>query len=182
LCRRLFALCGWRFEGHLPNVARAVVIVVPHTSNWDLVIGAIAMFALGLRVTFMGKHTLFWWPLGAVLRWLGGFPVDRSAASGVVDQIIDHFGREEQLFLVVAPEGTRGRVERWKSGFYRVAAGAQVPIAPVTIDYRVREIRFGPPIDPSGDMTSDLRRLRQFFADSTGKRDPEDASGGGGQG
>jgi 1-acyl-sn-glycerol-3-phosphate acyltransferase len=170
-CRWLFRGLGWRIEGNLPDVPKAVVIVVPHTSNWDFGIGVIAMFALGVRVSFLAKHTLFWWPLGVVMRWLGGLRIDRSSAGRVVKQIIGEFERCQQLVLVVAPEGTRGRVSRWKTGFYRIAQGAELSIVPVSFDYARRTIRFGEPVEPTGDFDSDRDGLEEFFVDVTGRRD-----------
>jgi 1-acyl-sn-glycerol-3-phosphate acyltransferase len=167
----LFHRSGWRFEGILPDVSKAVIIIVPHTSNWDFAIGVIAMFALGLRVSFLAKHTLFSWPLGILMRWLGGIAVDRRRAAGVVDQIIAEFDRRQQLVVVVAPEGTRGRVAQWKTGFYRIADGAGLPIVPVSFDYGGRAIRFGKPLLPSGDLESDQGLLERFFSDSTGRRE-----------
>jgi 1-acyl-sn-glycerol-3-phosphate acyltransferase len=170
-CRWLFRLLGWRFEGNLPDVPKAVIIVVPHTSNWDFVIGVVAMFALGVRVSFLAKHTLFWFPLGVVMQWLGGVRVDRSSASGVVEQITGEFSRSRQLVLVVAPEGTRGQVRRWKTGFYRIAKAAGVSIVPASFDYARRIVRFGAPLAPTGDFESDQNRLEEFFVEVTGRRD-----------
>jgi len=159
---------GWRFEGSVPNLAKAVVIVAPHTSNWDFVIGVAAMFAIGIRVVFLGKHTLFRPPLGALMRWLGGLPVDRRTATGVVDEAIEMFAARESVILALSPEGTRRRVARWKSGFYYVALGANVPIVPVAFDYSRRVIHFGDPLRPSGDIEADLERLAEFFAHASG--------------
>jgi 1-acyl-sn-glycerol-3-phosphate acyltransferase len=167
----LFHRSGWRFEGKLPNVPKAVIIVVPHTSNWDFAIGVVAMFALGFRVSFLGKHTLFRWPLGIIMRWLGGVAIDRRRAAGVVDQIIAEFDRHQKLVVAVTPEGTRGRVAQWKTGFYRIAEGARLPIVPVSFDYGGRVIRFGDPLRPSGDLQSDQELLEGFFVDVTGRRE-----------
>ncbi|MGD8441244.1 MAG: lysophospholipid acyltransferase family protein [Holophagae bacterium] len=168
LGRLAFNGLGWRFEGSIPNLPKAVVIVAPHTSNWDFVIGVAAMFAVGIRVVFLGKHTLFRPPLGRLMRWLGGLPVDRRAASGVVDEAIGMFAQHDSMILALSPEGTRRRVARWKTGFYYVAVGADVPIVPVAFNYSTRVIRFGAPLRPSGDLETDLRRLSEFFAHATG--------------
>jgi 1-acyl-sn-glycerol-3-phosphate acyltransferase len=160
----------WRFEGEIPDVSRAVIIVAPHTSNMDFFVGVAAMFALGLRVEFLGKHTLFFWPLGAVMRWLGGIPVNRSVAAGVVDETVRLFANRERMILALAPEGTRKSVGRWKTGFYFVAREARVPIVPVALDYRRRVIRLGARFDPTGDLEGDLRFLEAFFAGDKGRR------------
>jgi len=164
-------VAGWTFRGNIPNVAKAVIIVAPHTSNWDFVIGAAAMLALDLDLRFLGKHTLFEGPLAPIMRALGGIPVDRSQpGSGVVHRMVALFAAEERLILALAPEGTRGKVTRWRTGFHSIAAGAGVPIVPVALDYGRRTIFLGPPIDAGDDLEDDLASLRAFFADATGRR------------
>lgn len=171
LGRWFLAALGWTFEGEIPNVSRAVIIVAPHTSNMDFFIGVAAMFALGIRVEYLGKHTLFFWPLGVVMRWLGGIPVDRRAAAGVVDETVRLFASRERMILALAPEGTRKSVGRWKTGFYFVAREARVPIVPVALDYRRRAVRLGSGFDPTGDLERDLQLLEAFFIDVEGRRD-----------
>ncbi len=165
---------GWRFEGGFPNLPKAVFIVVPHTSNWDFLVGISTILAMGLRVSFLGKHTVFDWPLGVLMGWLGGIPVDREAAIDVVTQVAERFQHSEKLLLALSPEGTRSQVTRWKTGFYRIALKAGVPIIPVTPDYSKKLVRFGPPLEPSGDLASDLLVLEDFFAGSKGKRSSRD--------
>jgi len=172
LARWFLGGLGWGFAGEIPDVSRAVIIVAPHTSNVDFFVGVAAMFALGLRVEFLGKHTLFFWPLGPVMRWLGGIPVNRHVAAGVVDQTVRLFANRKRMILALAPEGTRKSVERWKTGFYFVAREARVPIVPVAVDYRRRLIRLGGRFDPTGELGEDLRFLKAFFADAEGRRDP----------
>ena len=162
---------GWSFEGAVPNVSKAVIIVAPHTSNWDFFVGVAAMFALGLRVVFLGKHTLFTWPLGPVMRWLGGVPVNRREARGVVDETVEMFAARDQMILGLAPEGTRDSVDRWKTGFYYVALESGVPIVPVAFDYRRRVIRFGEGFDPTGNLEDDLLILENYFFGIEGRRD-----------
>jgi 1-acyl-sn-glycerol-3-phosphate acyltransferase len=168
--RRLWSLAGWRFSGGLPDVPKAVVIVAPHTSNWDFLIGVIAMFALGIRVAFLGKHTLFRWPLGPIMRWLGGIPVDRRSSRGVVQQIVESFHEHEQLFLTLTPEGTRGAVKQWKTGFYHMAREADVPIVPVSFDYGRRRFTLHEATTASGDPVRDLPEIQKLFEGVTGKR------------
>jgi 1-acyl-sn-glycerol-3-phosphate acyltransferase len=161
---------GWRFGGvPVPNVGRAVLIVAPHTSNWDFFIGVAAMFALGIRVVFLGKHSLFFWPLGPVMRWLGGIAVDRRTASGVVDDTVELFASRERMLLGLSPEGTRSTVDRWKSGFYFIADRANVPIIPASLDYKRREIRIGDAFETTGDLENDLPHLVGFFQGIAGK-------------
>ncbi|HOC43663.1 MAG TPA: lysophospholipid acyltransferase family protein [Thermoanaerobaculales bacterium] len=165
----------WRFDGNLPDVAKAVAIVVPHTSNWDFVLGILGVFAVGVQVSFLGKHTLFRPPFGGVMRWLGGIPVDRRSSKGAVEQIVTLFRDREQLVVGLSPEGTRKRVARWRTGFYHIAAGAGCPIVPIAFDWGSRTIRFGEPLLPSGDLDADLEVLRRFFANARGRIDPDRA-------
>lgn len=167
--RAALRVSGWECEGSLPDVPRLVAIAAPHTSTTDVFLGLAVILALGVRVRWLGKHTIFWPPLGAILRWLGGIPVNRSAASELVHGVVELFRRETQLYLAVAPEGTRKRVERWKSGFYRIAVSAGVPVVPVALDYSSRRVRIGDPVMPTGDYEADLARLRGFFRAAMGR-------------
>jgi 1-acyl-sn-glycerol-3-phosphate acyltransferase len=162
LARLLLRLTGWRFEGSFPDLPRFVLIVAPHTSNWDFPLGVVAMYALGLRGVFLGKHTVFRWPLGIVMRWLGGIPVDRSAAHNVVFQTTALFAQKEKLVLVVAPEGTRKKA-RWRTGFWHVAHSARVPIVPVAFDYSAKRYRLLPPVMPTDDIEADFVTLKSQF-------------------
>ncbi len=168
--KSILRIRGWTFEGAVPNVPKAVVIVVPHTSNWDFIVGVAAVFAMGLRASFLGKHTLFKWPFGPMMRWLGGVPVDRRTARGVVEETVDLFAANDQLILGLSPEGTRSSVDRWKTGFYYVALEAKVPIIPVAFDYNRTVIRFGERFDPTGDIQDDFGRLERFFSGIEGRR------------
>ncbi len=164
-------LFGWSFDGAIPDVAKAVIIVAPHTSNWDFPLGVAAMFALSLRAVFLGKHTLFRKPLGPMMRWLGGVPVDRSAARGVVGETVKLFSEREQMILALSPEGTRSSVERWKMGFYHIAVAAEVPIVPIAFDYGTRRISIGDCYVPTGEMVGDLAALESFFSGVEGRCD-----------
>ncbi len=154
---------GWRIEGDVPDVPRCVAIVAPHTSNWDFVIGIAALLALGLRGCWLGKHSVFRPSLRRLLRWAGGIPVDRGNPEGVVEQAVASLREVDPFFLALAPEGTRKRVERWKTGFHRIAQGAGVPIWPVSLDYRSRVFRLHPLFPPTGDIEADVARLRQLY-------------------
>lgn len=169
--RRALAAARWRVVGEVPDLAKAVIIVAPHTSNWDFPVGVAAMLALDLELTFLGKHTLFEGPLAPLMRGLGGIPVDRShPGSGVVEEMAARFRAADRLLLALSPEGTRSTVDRWKTGFYRIAAAAEVPIVAVALDWGRREIRFGPVVAPSGDLERDLAVFQQFFAGAHGKK------------
>jgi 1-acyl-sn-glycerol-3-phosphate acyltransferase len=163
LAHRLLALGGWRITGALPNEPRFVIIVAPHTSNWDFLIGVLGMFAVGVRLNWLGKHTLFRFPAGPLLRWLGGEPIDRTTNRGTVDVAIERFRTRRQWVLGIAPEGTRKRVEQWKTGFHQIAVGAGVPIVPVYLDYRRRVVGLGASFRPAGDPAKDVPALRAIF-------------------
>ncbi|MCP4896600.1 MAG: acyltransferase [bacterium] len=163
-------LIRWRFDGRIPDVRKAIIIVVPHTTNWDFYIGVSVMFALGLRVAFLGKHTIFRQPLSWVMRWMGGIPVNRRLPRGVVEQTVEAFERAEGMILALSPEGTRSKVPSWRTGFYRIAREAKVPIIPVAFDFGTRSVRIGTLVELSGDMETDLRRLGEFFVGVRGHR------------
>ncbi|HEX7940128.1 MAG TPA: lysophospholipid acyltransferase family protein [Gemmatimonadaceae bacterium] len=154
---------GWRVTGDMPNLRKFVIIVAPHTSNWDFPVGMSAKLALGLSAIWLGKHTLFRFPFGMILRALGGIAVDRSASNDIVQQVVGEFGRRERLVLAVAPEGTRKKVERWKSGFYHIARAAGIPIIPVALDWEQRTIRILPAFDTTGNLDADIAALRRLF-------------------
>ena len=169
--RLALALLGWRVEGEIPDLPKFVVAVAPHTSNWDFVVGAAAMFALDLRLSFIGKHTIFRWPLAGLLRWMGGIPVDRTSPHGVVGDAVRAFEGVDRRVLAIAPEGTRSRVERFKSGFLHIAREAKVPVLLASLDYAARTVRFGPLFEPGPDIDAELRRVEAFYAGVRGKRE-----------
>lgn len=169
LAGRLLALAGWRVEGELPPLPRFVIIVAPHTTNWDFLIGVLAMFITDLRASWLGKHTIFFFPVAPLLRWIGGEPINRTASHGTVEQAIDRFQSRPAWVLALSPEGTRRRVERWKTGFYRIATGAGVPIVPCSIDYRTRVFGIGAPVWPDQDETAGVTKLRSLFCKEMAK-------------
>ncbi len=164
LGRGWLRLAGWRVEGNVPDLARCVVAVAPHSSNWDFVHAVAAVFALGLRISFIGKHTLFRGSLGTFMRWLGGMPVDRSRPNGLVEDMVEAFAHAGPLWLAIAPEGTRTRVEGFKSGFYRIALAARVPILPVAINYRSRSIILLPAVVAQAEVERGVGQMQTLFA------------------
>jgi 1-acyl-sn-glycerol-3-phosphate acyltransferase len=177
LARRVLGLLGWRllFDG-LP-ARQGVIVVYPHTSNWDFPVVLLAKWAVGLQAAFWGKDTLFRWPLfGRWLRWLGGHPVVRDKPQGAVGQMIDSMReareRGEFMWLALAPEGTRSRAAGWRSGFYRVAAEAGVPVALVVLDYATKRVGFDSFWRLSGDMPADFVTFAARLAPCRG-RHPE---------
>jgi 1-acyl-sn-glycerol-3-phosphate acyltransferase len=163
LGRLMMRLRGWRFEGTVPDEPKMILLVAPHTSNWDFLTGLWAKFALRLKANFLGKQTLFWWPLGMFLRFLGGIAIDRSKPAGITDDSTAAFRESERLMLVIAPEGTRSRSEKWKSGFYRIAVAAEVPILLIAFDYPRKVIRLGPLFRPTGDYEKDLPEIQSHY-------------------
>ena len=138
----------WRIEGDPPATAKYVLIAAPHTTNWDLLYLLAMSFATGVRISWLGKDTLFRGPVGTVLRGLGGVPVARDQRSGLVSSLAREFAIADRLVVVVPPEGTRGRTDHWRTGFYRVACAADVPIVCSYLDYSRRIGGFGPVIEP----------------------------------
>ncbi len=167
----LLARLDWQVEGEFPDEPRLVVAIAPHSSNWDFVIGASLMFVFGLRVSFVAKHTLFWWPLGSFMRWLGGIPVDRAQPEGLAEALSGEYRRREQLWLAITPEGTRSAGARFKSGFYRVAQAAQVPVLPVYFNYRRRVTGFLPPLKPGEDIAAGVEKIRELLMTQGERRD-----------
>jgi 1-acyl-sn-glycerol-3-phosphate acyltransferase len=164
------ALFGWRIEGQFPDRAKLVVIVAPHTSNWDFPIGISAVFALGLRVRFLGKDALFRGPLGWLMRWFGGMPVVRESPQGAVSQVVSMIEAEPAIFLAITPAGTRSSAVTWRSGFYHIAHAARVPILPIAFDGERRLIRLFAPFDTSGDYDADIPKLLALYAGIRGVR------------
>lgn len=162
--------CGWTIRLRQPVPQRCVVIFYPHTSNYDTVVGLFAKMVIGLRIYFVGKDTLFRWPLGPLLVSWGGIPVNRREPAGFVDAIEGEFARRDEFILALAPEGTRGRTGCWKSGFYRISCAADVPLALAFIDYPSREIGVGDYIDLTKDVDADIARIRAFYASKRGRR------------
>lgn len=164
LARLMLRLCGWRIAP-FPDVARAVVVGGPHTSNWDAVIGFVGAAALGLNTAFLVKASAFrWWPLSSFLRHVGALPIDRSRATGVVEQAVGMLEHSERLLLVVTPEGTRTRARRWKTGFHHIARMAKVPIVLAVPNYARKELTFPLVIEPSTDLEADMRKIVDCFA------------------
>ncbi len=158
----MLGLRGWRVEGEVPDLAKMVLIVAPHTSNWDFLAGLWVKLALRIDARFVAKHTLFRWPIGPFMRWLGGIPVDRDAAAGFVEETARAVRLADRMVVVVAPEGTRKRTE-WRSGFYRIAMEAGVPILLAGFDYPRRVVFFGPLFQPTGDYQRDLAAIRSRY-------------------
>jgi 1-acyl-sn-glycerol-3-phosphate acyltransferase len=165
----ILRLRGWSVQGELPPVEKAVVVAAPHTSNWDLLYMLAVSWVLGVRPSWLGKREIFGWPLGWLMRRLGGVPIDRSVRANVVEQVVQRFAASDRLFLVVPPSGTRSRAAHWKSGFYFMALGAGVPIVCAYLDYRRKVGGIGPTIEATGDVAADMQRIRELYAGVTAR-------------
>jgi len=167
---------GWKIAGNFPyEVRKMVIIVAPHTSWIDLVVGLAARDLLRIQHSrFFGKKELFFWPLGAILRRLGGTPVDRFSKHGVVEQAVALFAENKELVLALAPEGTRKKVDKLRTGFYHIAKKAHVPILTVGLDYKNHQVVIGSPFLATGDESADLDRMLDFFSTMQGKNPDRD--------
>lgn len=163
LARFILRIDGWTLVGEVPPLSKAVFIAAPHTSNWDGFWLLVCKIALGVRVRFLAKHTLFWWPLGPLLRALGAIPVERSKRGAHVQRLVDLFATSERLFLAIAPEGTRKWSPHWRSGFLQIAQAAGVPIVMTFIDYEKRRVGIGPQVDTSRGAAETMREIRAFY-------------------
>lgn len=168
LAYRYLKLRGWSFEGQLPDVPKMIVIGAPHTSNWDFILFLGALHHFRIKVTYIGKHTLFRWPFGWLFRALGGIPVDRSKPGGLVRQVVDAMETADRMVLVIAPEGTRKAAPYWKSGFLKIADVTGVPIVLAAVDSSKKRLVIGPAVSFDGDTKSFMDAAREFYADKEG--------------
>lgn len=159
----------WKKEGQVPDVPKFVMIAAPHTSNWDLPLTLILSLAFRMKVFWLGKHTIFRPPFGSLFKWLGGIPVDRRQANDLVTQCVHTFKSSARMIMIIPPEGTRSKVRYWKTGFYYIAHGAGVPIALGYIDYKLKAGGIGPAVTTTGNIEADMVKIREFYADVTGK-------------
>ncbi|MFA7268985.1 MAG: 1-acyl-sn-glycerol-3-phosphate acyltransferase [Sterolibacterium sp.] len=169
IARWLLHLFGWKVVFIPPQPPKAVVIVYPHTSNWDFVVGILARWAIALPIRFAAKDTLFRRPFGAVFQWLGGIPVDRSKRTGFITRMLAEFECSENFYLAITPEGTRRATAGLKSGFYRLALAARVPLGCAFIDYARREVGILDYLALSGDEAADLACIAKIYAGRRGK-------------
>jgi 1-acyl-sn-glycerol-3-phosphate acyltransferase len=169
LARAWLRLFGWKVEGELPPGIKAVAIAYPHTTNWDLPFMLAVAYRLGVRPSWLGKRQIFRAPFGGFMRWLGGIPVDRSARTNMVAQVVERFAEIDRLFLVIPPSATRHKAAHWKSGFYHIARGAGVPILCTFLDYSRKVGGIGAVVYPSGDVRADMDRIRAFYQGVQGR-------------
>jgi 1-acyl-sn-glycerol-3-phosphate acyltransferase len=160
---RIYRLKGWKLDGHLPDIPKFVIAGAPHSSNWDFVFFIGATAEEGVEPNYMGKHTLFKWPMRNFMLDMGGIPIDRTKRANAVEQIAEEFAQRDELALVIAVEGTRSSKGEWRSGFYHIAEAANVPIVPTWVCNDRMVLGFGPPLMPTGDYPADLAKLAAFM-------------------
>ena len=165
---KILNLFGWQIIGRPPEIKKYVVIVAPHTSNWDFFIFLLLKFSYKLKLNFIGKHTIFIGPIGWVLRKIGGLPVIRSQNHNIVDSIVDAFNENENMIFALSPEGTRSYKDHWKSGFYHIAVNAKVPLQTGFLDKKTKTLGFGPLLELTGDKNIDLKKLQNIYGDKQG--------------
>lgn len=165
LARLILRVGGWTAVGDMPDVPKAIFVAAPHTSNWDGFWALVYVVSINADIHFFAKKSLFWFPLGTVLRGLRSIPLDRRRAGSAVQQAIDMFTEQDSFYFGLAPEGTRKKTPGWKSGFYRIAEGARVPVYLGFLDYKHKRLGIGQRLDVSGDQDADLEVCRDFYAD-----------------
>jgi 1-acyl-sn-glycerol-3-phosphate acyltransferase len=169
VARFLLKLGGWTPVGGMPRVSKAVLIGAPHTSNWDGFWALVYITAIGLKVRFFVKDSMFWFPLGTLLRAFGAIPLNRQKAGSSVREAIAAFNDNDQFYFGLAPEGTRSKTPGWKSGFYRIAEGAGVPVIFGFFDYNRKRLGLGPMLTLTGDRDADLEIIRSFYSATSGR-------------
>ena len=166
----ILSALGWQLDASLPDEKKFVIIGAFHTSNWDFPLGILGMWALGLKASWVGKHTLFRGPLGPIFKRMGGIPVDRSVHTGFIQRVAELYNTREEMALTIAAEGTRSKTAHWKTGFYFIALEAKVPIALGYIDYRNKRLGVGGALYPTGDISKDFEIIRDFYSQKSGLR------------
>ena len=164
-----FNLLSWKIVGKPPDIPKYVLVVAPHTSNWDFMIGVFSRRILAFNPRYAGKKELFVFPFGYFFRWMGGYPVDRSGHHHFVDAMVDIFNKEKEFILTLTPEGTRDHAPKWKSGFFHIARKANVPIVKVAFDYGRRQVVISEPEYASGEASDCIARYKSYFSGFQGK-------------
>ncbi|MFY0605396.1 MAG: lysophospholipid acyltransferase family protein [Cyclobacteriaceae bacterium] len=168
-----FQFFGWKVSGSKPDLKKFVLIVAPHTSNYDFFVGLAARSISDLKSNFLAKKSLFTIPLvGWIMRSFGGYPVDRSRKTNLVDQVVELFNTQDEFVITITPEGTRSYNPNWKTGFYRIATKAKVPIVLVSFDFEKKVVEFLEPFHPSGDLENDIEYIKSYYRTKKG-RHPE---------
>jgi len=163
-------ILGWKIKGNFDkSIKKSVVIVAPHTSNFDFIVCSFTRRILRTQINFVGKKVLFSWPIGWYFRWMGGEPLERNKSQNKVEATVNVFKNLKEFRLAIAPEGTRKKVKSWKTGYYYISILAKVPIIPVSLDYPTKTISIGAPFYPTGDINKDEPEIKKFFKGVMGK-------------
>ncbi len=165
IARFILNILGWKTVGGVAPDPKCIILGVPHTSAWDFVISWLFYAAVGGQANIMIKKEFFFWPLGYIVRAMGGIPVDRAKGASLVKQIVDEFKRRPVMHLAIAPEGTRQRTSKWKGGFYTIAKAANIPVYYGFFDWGRKEVGFLEKVELTDDMQADLKKIRQWYKD-----------------
>jgi len=168
LSRLILKLIDWKLDERVPETQRYVMIAYPHTSNWDFILGMLAKWSMGLPINWVAKHSMFWGPFKPMFIAMGGVPLNREKSTGFIQKNIELFAQREHFILGLMPEGTRSRTDHWKTGFYHIAHGANVPIVFAYMDYKNKIIGIGGMMKTSGDIHADLDIIKDFYKDKIG--------------
>ncbi len=161
---KVLNIIGWKMVGEWPDLKKMVVIGAPHSTAWDGIIGLFAKVAMDVHIVFMGKQEAFFWPLGRLLKWLGGVPVNRKAPGSIAEQVAKQLIDAEKMWFVLAPEGTRKAVTHWKTGFWKIAKQANVPVLCMYFDYPTKTIGVGQVFELTDDMDADIAAIKLWYA------------------
>ncbi len=166
---RVLSILGWQYSGEFPCHKKMIIAVAPHTSNWDFVIGLAVKFHLAIKISFFGKHSIFIPPFSYVLKRLGGIPIKRTQAHGVVGAMAEQMRAADKMILALSPEGTRSPISPWKTGFLHIAHQANVPVFLVAFNYKKKRIEFGPVLNISDNIPKEMNKIYQYFQNVEGK-------------
>lgn len=169
LNKLILRIAGWRLNVTVPDYPKSIICVAPHTSNWDFILGKLAYAAVGRKAGFLMKESWFFFPLGCIFRAMGGIPVPRQKGTALTERIVERFNHAERLSIAITPEGTRKRTDKWRRGFLYIAYDAHIPVLLGAIDYRRKEISIVKEFTPTGDVDADLRKIKDYYKDFTGK-------------
>lgn len=175
LSRWVLKKLGWTIHVDMPDIEKFVAIAAPHTSNWDFLLGLLGAKAIGLKINWLGKHSMFRWPYGWFFRMIGGTSIRRDSGQNYMQQLTDLFNRSEHLVLALAPEGTRSKTDHWKTGFHAIARAAKVPVLMAYLDYGKKQLGIGGMFHPGDDIEADFKLIREYYKDRRGKN-PENES------
>ena len=167
--RLILTIFGWKLQSNIPNHAKYIIIGAPHTSNWDFPLTLLTLSSLGLRFSWVAKHTLFTGPAGSILKSIGGIPVNRKSRVGFVGAMVENYHNRDKLIIAIAPEGTRSKTDHWKGGFYQIATQANVPLSLGFIDYKTKTLGLGKTLPLTGNVANDFSAIKDFYKNVEGK-------------